>query len=65
MPYTYHYNLPGYLVWISHILIGAFLLYLGYTVVNTHQIPTWSGTILIILGTLALFYHGHLLILNK
>lgn len=65
MSYQYHYGIPGYAVWISHIILGLYLVYIGYHIVTQVSVNKINGLILITLGTLAFFYHLHLLLLNK
>ena len=35
---TYHYGVPGKLIWISHILYGLFFIYLGYRLLENKPI---------------------------
>lgn len=56
----YSFKLPGTVVWVSHILMGAFLFYYGYLTLNNKPIPQLMSIALIVMGALALFYHLHL-----
>lgn len=62
---TYSYGVPGLLIWITHIILGIYLIYLGAQIVNRKLPSLWTGVILIILGILPLLYHLHLLILSR
>lgn len=56
----YHFGIPGIFVWITHILMGIFLVYIGYKVLNNKPISQINSLVLIILGVLAILYHLHL-----
>ena len=56
----YHFGVPGILIWITHILSGLILLYIGYVGVNTGKISKNMSLILIVEGTLAALYHAHI-----
>lgn len=57
---SYSFGVPGYVVWTSHILIGLYLIYVGWTLQETKKIDKYSPIILIVLGTLAALYHAHI-----
>lgn len=62
---TYSFGLPGSLVWITHIVVGAMLAYIGYNILNKKSLnPNW-GILLLVLGVMVGFYHAHLWYLNK
>ena len=56
----YHFGVPGILIWITHILSGLILLYIGYVGVNTGKISKNMSLILIVEGALASLYHAHI-----
>jgi len=57
---TYSFGVPGYAVWTLHVVVGAFLLYLGYLLYNHKQVNQSIVIGLIILGVLVMLYHAHL-----
>jgi len=62
---NYSYGIPGIAIWSSHIAIGIILFYVGYSLINSKPINQWLAILLIVLGSLAVAYHGHLLYVNK
>lgn len=72
MSVTYHYGVPGVVIWSVHILMGLFFIYVGWQISRskstdqksqyTTSLPPWIGFIILTLGILALFYHLHLLV---
>lgn len=62
--FEYHYGVPGFLIWTFHIIIGFILFYLGYQIINNQPISQFYAYTLIIVGTLAIAYHAHLMFLN-
>lgn len=61
---TYHFGVPGWAIWVSHILAGLFLLYVGKNGLDGKQMNRNVALILIITGVLAAIYHVHLYIYN-
>jgi len=61
----YHYGIPGYLVWLSHIISGLLLIYVGYQTLNKRGIDQKISLILIIMGSIALLYHAHILLTHS
>ncbi len=57
----YHFGIPEYVIYISHIVFGAFFVYVGYYKKMNKQIATG----LLILGALAIAYHMHLFLIVK
>ena len=57
---TYHFDVPAVLVWVSHIIIGVLLVYIGYLIVEKKPIGKWIGITLIIIGIIAAIYHIHI-----
>jgi disulfide bond formation protein DsbB len=60
MSYTYHFGVPGSLIWTSHILFGLFFIYLGYLIQEQKPVSKFIGTSLIVLGSIMILYHSHL-----
>lgn len=58
----YHFGIPGIFVWISHILIGVALSYIGKLMLDGVEIDKNVILSMIVLGSLATIYHTHLLI---
>ena len=56
----YHFGVSNELIWISHILIGIFLVYVGYQVLNNKPLHQIVSLALIVTGVLAALYHLHL-----
>ena len=56
----YHFNVPGIFVWISHILLGIFLVYVGYMILNKKPLSQIVSLSLIVIGCLGILYHIHL-----
>ncbi len=57
---NYHFSLPGSVIWTMHIIIGIFLMYIGYMLLNNKKIHQLYTLALIILGSLGTFYHLHI-----
>lgn len=53
---TYHFGMPGWIIHISHILIGLWLVYLGYKRITDQPIKKYNYTLLTILGVVLFFY---------
>ena len=60
MTVSYSFGIPGPLLWTTHIIIGLLLIYIGYTLLNNGKIGQLLTILLIVLGSVALLYHGHL-----
>jgi len=58
--YKYHFGVPNELVWSSHILIGIFLVYVGYELVMHHKISIPIALVVVVLGAIGGLYHMHL-----
>jgi len=61
---SYSFGTPGLLVWLSHIGIGLYFLYLGYHMVRQSPLTINHGIILVILGSMAALYHAHIMFIN-
>jgi uncharacterized membrane protein len=57
---AYSFGVPGYAVWTSHILIGIYLVYVGWVLYDKKRLDKYAPIILIVLGVLAALYHGHI-----
>jgi len=56
----YYGELPGYVIWLVHILVGALLIYVGYQIINKKPIPKIIGMLFLVVGSLAALYHVYL-----
>jgi uncharacterized membrane protein len=56
----YHFGVPGSIIWISHIIIGLLLSYVGYNIVFNKKINNNIGLIVLVIGVLAAIYHIHI-----
>ena len=57
---NYHFGIPGFLVWSSHIVIGIFLMWVAYMIIMKNNISIKTGLILFVIGSMAALYHVHL-----
>lgn len=57
---AYHFGVPGYAVWTSHILIGIYLVYVGWVLYDKKRLDKYAPIVLIVLGVLAALYHSHI-----
>jgi Kef-type K+ transport system membrane component KefB len=53
-------DLPEELIWISHIIMGLFFIYVGYSVLIRKQLPPYISVIVVLLGSIAILFHAHL-----
>jgi len=58
--YKYHFGVPNEFIWITHILMGLFFIYIGYAIITRVKIPLYLALIIIVLGALGGLYHTHL-----
>lgn len=58
----YHFGISGLVIWITHILLGLYFIFLGYNLIDKVR---KHGLILISLGVLMTAYHSHLLLLKS
>ena len=56
---TYSFGVPLAAVWLTHILVGVYFLWLGYKLTDMKQYKL-HGIVLIVLGALMATYHAHL-----
>ncbi len=57
---TYHYNVPKILIYIIHILVGVWLMYLGYKLTQKNKLLQYEKNILVILGITVIIYQSWL-----
>ena len=62
---TYHFGVPGFVIWSSHILAGLLLLYIGKNALDGKIMNRNIAILLMITGALAIIYHVHLYIYNR
>ena len=53
---TYHFNIPALIIHLSHILIGLWLVYIGYKKITNNSINDLNYKLLIFLGFVLLIY---------
>ena len=58
--YKYHFGVSNELIWITHILMGLFFIYIGYAIITRIKIPIYLALIVVVLGALGGLYHTHL-----
>ena len=56
----YHFGVPGPIIWLLHILLGLFLLYIGYNIAYGRNINHINGLLVLVIGVLAAVYHAHI-----
>ena len=61
---TYHYNVPGIVIHMIHLIFGIWLAYIGYKKITNQSISDYNYPILIGLGSLVIVYFIHLLYKN-
>jgi len=57
----YHFGMKGWIIWLTHIVMGGYLSYIGYSLLNKKELKQIDSLILIVLGVLGALYHLHLL----
>ncbi len=65
MSKEYSFGIPGNLLWTGHIIMGTLLFYIGYQLLNDNMPKQWIAILLLVLGALAIAYHGHLMYVNN
>lgn len=60
----YHFKVPGWMIWIFHIVFGMFLTYVGYQVLNNKPVHEFIALALIVIGVMAMTYHAHIWFVN-
>jgi hypothetical protein len=61
----YNFGIPGYVIWMTHVLIGLLLIYVGYQTLYKQPINDKISILLIVMGSLAITYHLHLWIFHS
>ena len=56
----YSFGMTGPMIWTMHIIIGLILMYIGYVSLNNQEIKKPFVAGLLIIGSMAVFYHAHL-----
>lgn len=62
MAHQYSFGVPSLIIWISHIAIGLFLLYIGRMALNGNKLSRNVALTLAVIGSLAATYHIHLML---
>jgi hypothetical protein len=57
-------RMEGLLIYLFHIIMGSFLVYVGYELLIKNKLNDKLILLIIILGALAVAYHAHLLFLS-
>lgn len=65
MSKEYSFGIPGNMIWTGHMLMGALFAYIGYLLLNDLPIRQIFAILLLVLGSLAVAYHGHLMYVNN
>ena len=60
---SYHFGVPKILIWLVHISVGVYFLWLGYTMTKFSQFKI-HGLVILVLGALMATYHAHLWFYN-
>lgn len=56
----YHFKVPSKVIWISHILMGLFFVYISYLTLNKKIPSQINSLVLMNLGVLGSLYHAHI-----
>ena len=56
----YQFGLPNQFIWLTHILMGLFFVYIGYEIITHKKIPIYLALIIVVLGATGGLYHTHL-----
>ena len=56
----YSFGIPNEAIWLSHILMGLFFVYIGYELVMHKKIPEYLALVIVVLGATGGLYHLHL-----
>lgn len=56
---TYSFQVPGFVIWSSHIIFGLYFFWLGYKMLNEPKMKN-HGVIILVLGALMGVYHMHI-----
>ena len=55
---TYSFQVPGLVIWTSHIIFGVYFFWLGYKMLDERKMRV-HGVIILVLGALMALYHLH------
>ena len=58
----YRFGVPGVAIWIFHILLGLWFVYVGRKALNDGIMTKNTATIILVIGALAAVYHAHIAI---
>ncbi len=58
--YKYHFGVSNELIWSSHLLMGFFLIYVGYELIMKRRLPEYVALVVVVLGAVGALYHAHL-----
>lgn len=58
--HEYHFGVPNEFIWVTHILMGLFFIYVGYAILKHWKIQLYIALTVVVLGALGLLYHSHL-----
>ena len=56
----YHFGVANEVIWTSHILMGLFFIYVGYTLIMKRKLSVPVALIIVVLGALGALYHSHI-----
>lgn len=65
MTEKYHFGVPGYAVWTTHIIVGLFLIYAGWMLHMKKKLDKATPIVLIVLGVVVILYHAYLWLTSK
>ena len=57
---TYHFGVSSEIIWLSHLLMGLFFIYVGYEIILKRKISLPVSLTLVVLGATGALYHAHL-----
>ena len=57
---TYSFGVSNEIIWISHLLMGLFFIYVGYEIIIKRKVSIPVALIIVVLGAVGALYHAHL-----
>ena len=57
---NYSFGMANEVIWLSHILMGLFFVYIGYELIMHKKIPEYLALVIVVLGAMGGLYHLHL-----
>ncbi len=57
---NYHFEMPGIVIWLFHIIGGLLLAMIGFQSLNNRSMSQLVALSLIVTGIMAAVYHGHI-----